>query len=114
MESRPPGRWPPTVDLHKGQQEQMRQRQPHRAEFAKAGQACIEDAPRDVQMSDGIAVVEQRAVRQLHKNAAMEAAAHEISTVSHSQREMGWTGLEFSVKVSQLAEEVETVVDLAP
>src|ERR1039458_3425512 len=45
--------------------------------------------------------------RQLHTTAAIEAAAQETSTASHSTRAMG-----FSVNVSQLAEEDEAVVDL--
>ena len=45
--------------------------------------------------------------RQLQATAAMEATAQQASIASHSPRGMG-----FSVKVRQLAEEVETLVDL--
>ncbi len=39
----------------------MGQRQPDGAELGKAGQAGVEDAAGDVEVGDGIAVVEQRA-----------------------------------------------------
>ena len=53
---------PPGVVLHEGNEENVRQRQPHGAEFGKAGGARVEDAARDVKMGDGIAVVEHRGV----------------------------------------------------
>src|SRR5271157_2074607 len=50
--------------------------------------------------------------RQLHTIAAREAAAQEASTASHSLREMAGRAMGLSVKVGQLAEEDESVVDL--
>ena len=69
----------------------------------------IEDAARDVQMRDGVAVVEHRVVPPApDAPRATEAPTQEASTASHSAlRRIGC-----SVKVRQLAEEVEAVVDL--
>ena len=52
--------------------------------------------------------------RQLHATAANEAATEQSNTASHSVRETAARELLSSVKVSQLAELREAVVDLLP
>ena len=72
---------PPTVDLHKGNHRDVRQRQPHRAQLREPRPVAIEDAARNVQMGNGVAIVEHAPrCRQLHTTAASEAAAQQAST----------------------------------
>ena len=59
---------PPAIDGDKGNQQQVRKRQPHGAELREAGAVRIEDAAGDVQVGDGVAVVEHGAVLPTPEN----------------------------------------------
>ena len=53
---------------HKGQHQDVRHRQPRRAQLVIAGRLRIYDPARDVQVRFGVAIVEQPAVRVEERN----------------------------------------------
>ena len=87
----------------------VRQRQPHRAQLREARLVRIEDAARDVQMGDRIAIVEHRAVSPAPHDCRYRGCRAEGQ---HRQRFPARNRTGLSVKVRQLAEKDEAVVDL--
>ncbi len=101
---------PPRVYRNKGDHQQMGQRKPDRAELRQAGPMRIEDAPRNVEVRDGIAVIEHRAVAPAPEARKRRCSTVDAATSSHSLRLMG-RRIGSSVKVGQLAEQIEAVID---
>ncbi len=99
---------PPAVDGDKGNHQQMRQRQPDRAELREPRIVRIDDAARDGKMRHGVAVVEHRAVMP----APQHCSERERRAGGERPRDLRHGGEAASVKVRQLAEDVEALVDL--